>query len=218
MTDRTHIEVLAHGPYEVTGNLPLRPKDIVHSRDNEPIAWRTSAEIEVDGTYYLCRCGQSSNKPYCDGSHAFELFNGTETATTGAGPEDEIHEGTDITVHKYAERCVHSGFCANAATNWFEMVARTDDTSVCTQLISMIEHCPSGALAYEIDGEIIEPDLTKAVAPVPDGPLYVSGGVEILRADRETVPTSNRVTLCRCGGSSNKPLCDGTHVEIGFRG
>jgi hypothetical protein len=80
----------------------------------------------------------------------------------------------------------------------------------------MIEHCPSGALAYEIDGELVEPDLPVQISPIANGPLFVSGGVPIERADGELIETRNRVTLCRCGASSNKPLCDGTHAEIGF--
>jgi CDGSH-type Zn-finger protein len=54
------------------------------------------------------------------------------------------------------------------------------------------------------------------VSPIANGPLFVSGGVPIERADGEPMELSNRVTLCRCGRSSNKPLCDGTHSEIGF--
>jgi CDGSH-type Zn-finger protein len=56
-----------------------------------------------------------------------------------------------------------------------------------------------------------------AVSPVTDGPLFVSGGIEIERTSGELLETRNRVTLCRCGQSGNKPLCDGTHFEIDFK-
>ncbi|MDO5625447.1 MAG: CDGSH iron-sulfur domain-containing protein [Pseudomonadota bacterium] len=55
------------------------------------------------------------------------------------------------------------------------------------------------------------------VAPTPDGPLHVTGNLEIVSGTGRTV---NRVTdawLCRCGHSANKPYCDGTHTRIGFR-
>jgi nucleotide-binding universal stress UspA family protein/CDGSH-type Zn-finger protein/nitrite reductase/ring-hydroxylating ferredoxin subunit len=80
----------------------------------------------------------------------------------------------------------------------------------------MVEHCPSGALVYEIGGEIVEPDIPRAVSPVEDGPLWVTGNVSIVRSDGTPLETRNRVTLCRCGESKNKPMCDGTHADVGF--
>lgn len=47
--------------------------------------------------------------------------------------------------------------------------------------------------------------------------LWVTGGIPILRADGQPWETRNRVMLCRCGHSGNKPLCDGTHRSINFR-
>ena len=77
--------------------------------------------------------------------------------------------------------------------------------------------CPSGALTYSVepDGEV-EPDLATQVAVVADGPLWVTGGVPIERSDGQAVERRNRVTLCRCGQSANKPHCDGSHKESGF--
>jgi len=48
--------------------------------------------------------------------------------------------------------------------------------------------------------------------------LWASGAIPVERSDGEPFEARHRVTLCRCGGSANKPLCDGTHKEIGFRG
>jgi CDGSH-type Zn-finger protein len=47
--------------------------------------------------------------------------------------------------------------------------------------------------------------------------LWVTGGVPVHRADGRPLETRNRMTLCRCGQSSGRPLCDGTHRKIGFR-
>lgn len=49
-----------------------------------------------------------------------------------------------------------------------------------------------------------------------NGPLVLSGEFEIIGADGQTVFLGNDTALCRCGGSSNKPFCDGTHRIIGF--
>jgi CDGSH-type Zn-finger protein len=211
------IEVLAHGPYQVTGDVPLRPRAPVRTAQDEPVAWRSDEPLPHRPSYYLCRCGQSRNKPFCDGSHSFELFDGTETASVAASAErDEPHEGPGITVHKDGELCHHAHFCKQELTNWFELIPRTDSTAVLTQLIAMIEHCPSGALSYELDGEVVEPPLPREIAPITDGPLFVSGGIQIERADGQPVEIRNRTSLCRCGQSANKPLCDGTHADVGF--
>ena len=89
---------------------------------------------------------------------------------------------------------------------------------ILAEIIAMIDRCPSGTLAYtlEPEGEVMEPDLPKEVVVVPDGPLWITGGIPVERADGEPLETRNRVTLCRCGASKTKPLCDGSHKDIGF--
>lgn len=211
------IEVTPHGPYEVTGSVPLRKKAEVFSEHGEPMTWKNDPPLPTDGTYYLCRCGKSDNKPFCDGSHSFEGFSGRERAPAER-PVDDLERlvGTGIDVVKDGALCEHAGFCGNRMTNWFEMLSETEDSIVRSQLIAMIERCPSGALAYEVDGQVIEPSLACEIGAVRDGPLFVSGGVTVVMADGTEMDERNRVTLCRCGASKQKPLCDGTHKEIGF--
>jgi len=212
------IEVTAHGPYEVSGDVPLRPRSPVESEFGEPLTWRTEDPVDHPPTYELCRCGQSSNKPFCDGTHAFVRFDGTEAAPVEPSSDRaERFERTGITVVNDELLCVHAGFCGNRLTNWYEMLSEMDDSVTRSHLIGMLEHCPSGALAVELGGESIEPDHPAQISPVPDGPLWVTGGITILRADGEPFEARNRVTLCRCGASSTKPLCDGTHKSIGFK-
>jgi CDGSH-type Zn-finger protein len=55
------------------------------------------------------------------------------------------------------------------------------------------------------------------VAICRDGPLLVRGGIPVESEDGRPYEVRNRVTLCRCGHSRNKPFCDGTHDQIGFR-
>jgi CDGSH-type Zn-finger protein len=52
--------------------------------------------------------------------------------------------------------------------------------------------------------------------PRPNGPLFVRGRLRIVGDDGEVIREDTRVALCRCGGSSNKPFCDGTHRRNGF--
>jgi hypothetical protein len=91
----------------------------------------------------------------------------------------------------------------------------------------MVDRCPSGTFVYELplDGEMteIEAELPLEVAVISEddrtksaGPLWVSGGVPIMKPDGTFLETRNRVTLCRCGQSKNKPFCDGTHATVNF--
>lgn len=214
---RPHIEVMPHGPYEVSGDVPIRPKTIVRSAEGEAIAWQIHDDLDHPSTYLLCRCGQSQDKPYCDGAHGFVLFDGTETAATDTYAERaDHHTGPGIELLRDPVLCQHAGFCTNADTTWLDMVPCTDNRQTRVQLIGMLEHCPSGSLSYEVEGIPIEPDLPVEVSPTTDGPLFVSGGIDIERADGEPIEARNRMTLCRCGGSANKPFCDGAHYYNGF--
>lgn len=130
------------------------PVNVMRVRENGPLAFH--GELEIDGKKELratlCRCGQSKNKPYCDGSHGAAGF-----AATGEVPVS----GTDPLESR------------------------------------------NGALSISVR---------------PAGPLLVTGNLEICTGNGAL---SNRVTktaLCRCGGSANKPYCDGTHRTNGFTG
>jgi len=93
--------------------------------------------------------------------------------------------------------------------------------------IAMVERCPSGALTYKIEkGEDdIEPDFPQQIAATTEitsdgpiaGPLWVTGCIPIERSDGQPFNARNRVTLCNCGLSRNKPLCDGTHRDVAQR-
>jgi CDGSH-type Zn-finger protein len=217
------VVVRKNGPYVVHGDVPLVRKAQVVSEYGEPLTWKKGEAIETSETYALCRCGQSSKKPFCDGTHTRIDFDGTEAADTGVTAERQVlyAGGTQIVVKRDCSLCVKSGFCGNRVTNVQEMVPDTADTQVRAQVIAMIERCPSGSYTYSIaeGGADIEPDLPRQVAVTTEitsdgpiaGPLWVTGNIPIERADGRPLETRNRVTLCRCGLSRAKPLCDGTH-------
>jgi CDGSH-type Zn-finger protein/uncharacterized Fe-S cluster protein YjdI len=56
------------------------------------------------------------------------------------------------------------------------------------------------------------------IAANPDGPLHIQGSLTIRNAAGEIIFRGEETWLCRCGGSANKPFCDGTHKQIGFQG
>ncbi len=217
------IIVRLHGSYKVIGNIPLVRKAQVVSELGEPLAWKKVGEIKTGENYHLCRCGQSKEMPFCDRTHREIGFDGTENAPTGISAERRItYPGSGkLLVHFDACLCCESGFCANRTTSMQELAAKTDDIQVRTQVIGMIEHCPSGALTYQFEGEEAdnEVDLPRQIAETIEitsegpirGPFWVTGGIPIYRADGEPFEVRNRVTLCSCGHSGSKPLCDGSH-------
>ena len=213
------ITVRPNGPYIVRGGIPLVRKTQVMSEHGEPLTWKKGEVLSAESTYRLCRGGQSKTKPFCDGTHTLVDFDGFEAADPGPISDREtIFRGQRIVVRDDHSLCIHSGFCGNRITNIWKMLKDTDDSLVRGQIMAMVEKCPSGTLSFalESDGEIVEPDLPKEIAVIPDGPLWVSGGISVERRDGQPLETRNRMTLCRCGASSNKPFCDGTHKNIGF--
>lgn len=213
------VEITENGPYLVSGSVPLRRREPIVSEHGEPLTWKTGDVINDGPAYALCRCGGSSNKPYCDGTHAKKGFDGAETAsTTDYTDAAKSLGGEGIEIRDDRAICAHAGFCGNQVTNVWEMAEKTGDTRVRAQAMSMIERCPSGALSYAVDGDAVEPDLPTAISLITNGPLFVTGDVTVTRSDGEVVEGRNRRTLCRCGQSSNKPLCDGSHADAGFVG
>ena len=55
------------------------------------------------------------------------------------------------------------------------------------------------------------------IEPEVNGPLQVTGNVEIISGTGRVVARVTAARLCRCGSSQNKPFCDGTHERIGFK-
>jgi CDGSH-type Zn-finger protein len=220
------IAVLKNGPYKVEGNVPLVSKTQVVSERGEPLTWKKEGEIECNQeNYYLCRCGKSSDRPFCDGTHRKESFDGTESAETNLNDAraTQYPRGTRIIVKRDNSLCMQSGFCGLRGIGMSQLVAASNDTKIRSLVIAMVERCPSGALTYRIDPDDadIEPDLPQQIAVTTEitsdgpiaGPLWVTGSIPVERADRQPFETRNRVTLCNCGQSENKPLCDGTHRE-----
>jgi CDGSH-type Zn-finger protein len=199
------ITVRENGPYVVTDAPAITRRRILANDAGESTEWETHAELDTPPTAFLCRCGGSSNKPFCDSSHA---TNGIEAEDVAFGTYDErskVLGHTEVTVRDDRSICVHAAFCTNAVTNvWKLMKSEPADLSAVT---AMIDKCPSGALTYSTES-LLEP----GIAAVDDGPLYVTGAIPVTG-----IEARNRMTLCRCGHSATKPLCDGSHKEAGFR-
>jgi CDGSH-type Zn-finger protein len=211
------ISVRRNGPYVVEGRAPLVRKSKVMSEFDESMVWRRGSTVPADSPYRLCRCGQSSHKPFCDGTHARVGFDGTETAPSQ--PSEERRQrfpSPAITLTDDQSLCISAAFCHSRTTDVWAMVEQSQDTDVRFELMHRVQSCPSGRLVYELADGVHETDLPIEIGVIKDGPYWVTGAIAVTLSDGRTLEVRNRVTLCRCGHSANKPLCDGTHEEIGF--
>ena len=169
---------------------------------------------------FYCRCGGSSNKPFCDGTHKKNGFTG-ERVADGSLDRRKNYVGKRITIHDNRGICAHAGACTDNLQSVFRMKQEpwidADGASV-EAIVAAIRKCPSGALSYSIDGvEHRDQAREPMVAATQDGPYHVTGGVELVDVAFGEGASREHYTLCRCGASKNKPFCDGTHWSVGFR-
>jgi len=224
MNPEMKIVIIRHGPYEVRGGIPLERELIVCDRSGIPVEWQKGKRYPVRDKYRLCRCGRSSAKPYCDGTHTETGFDGTETASREPYFEAaDLIDGPGIDLADLPSLCVEAKFCHRAQDVW-RLAATSSDPESIELAIRNASDCPSGRLVAmnKATRKPIEPGFEPSISVIEmpaarlSGPLWVKGGVPIEAAGGWTYEIRNRVTLCRCGASRNKPFCDGTHYDTGF--
>jgi CDGSH-type Zn-finger protein len=152
--DDFRVRISEDGPYELVGSPPLVRTAQVETEFGEPIGWEEPTPIDPRGATDLCRCGASSRKPFCDGSHI------------GIGFSDARRPG----------------------------------------------HVPDEVPDSRGAAGVVNPSIRIA----RNGPYEVQGFDLDIEAWKEGA-LRERFSLCRCGGSKNKPFCDGTHRSIGFQ-
>ena len=218
--DSPRIEILEDGPYRVTGGVPMVRMRKVPDEDGEMLRWERGAALDHADTYDLCRCGESKNKPFCDGTEEKVGFKGTETAPRSPTAERRFEYGDGPMVLTDEPRlCARATFCDARTTDAWALAEQTEDPEKRAMLIRMVERCPSGRLTYYLppDRAFVEEELPREIAVTDDGPLWVRGGIPVQSADGFEYEVRNRVALCRCGRSKNKPFCDGSHDRTKFR-
>jgi len=215
------IEVTKDGPYLVSGALPLSQERIVTNAEGDSLDYQEEKKFPVEPQYALCRCGQSATKPFCDGTHKNVKFNGTETASREPYLEQaETIEGPTMVLTDQGNLCAFARFCDAKGRIW-NLVKQTDNPEARRLVEFEAGHCPAGRLvAWDREmGKPIEPNFKRSLVLIEDpdkkvsGPIWVRGGVPVISASGETYEIRNRLTLCRCGRSGNKPFCDGAHAE-----
>lgn len=118
-------------------------------------------------------------------------------------------------------KCIHSEKCWRELGTvfrrnekpWVALDSEDDQT-----IMDQIDKCPSGALSYQLKGVSKSKEALNQIHIAEDGPLLLNGDYEILHPDGLVENRTGKTALCRCGASSSKPYCDGSHAKAGFKG
>jgi len=199
---------------------------VIETRENGPLIVKFVKQFSLpDGAMAeekeliaLCRCGQSNNKPYCDGSHK----DGFDSSSSDVEHRDRIYdyEGREVRVHFNKILCSHAGECGKRARHIFNTKQRPwvqPDEGTFEEIKEVVAACPSGALRYSRAGgptAITNDEI--AISTEPNGPYHVRN-VPIEAEYWADGQSQKKYVLCRCGLSKNKPFCDGTHYDEGWK-
>jgi CDGSH-type Zn-finger protein len=219
------VEVTKDGPYLVSGEPPIRKQTIGTNEAGESVKWVEGESFPSRAQTALCRCGHSKRKPFCDGSHTKAGFDGTETASREPyESQAQILRGPVMSLTDAESLCAFARFCDPNGQVW-GLVNETDSAAARQNFVREASACPSGRLvAWDNEtGKPIEPALAPSIGLIEDpandcsGPIWLRGRIPVVASDGFQYEVRNRVTLCRCGASQNKPFCDGAHAAVKFK-
>ncbi len=222
---KPHIRILKDGPLVVSGDVPLYRSTILTDAEGYSIGYSDPVRVPTGETYQLCRCGGSAHPPFCDGCHRSTGFDGTETADRRPYAEQaETTEGPGAVLYDVLPLCAGTRHCSIAQGDTWELTERSGDPESKEAAIRTAQLCPAGRLVIREAGaaDVLEPDHAPSILLLEDpeggasGPIWVRGRIPVESSDGTPYEVRNRVTLCRCGMSRNKPFCDGTHLREGW--
>jgi CDGSH-type Zn-finger protein/uncharacterized Fe-S cluster protein YjdI len=128
--------------------------------------------------------------------------------------------GTEIDVRWDGRLCIHIAECGRSADELFEGGRDPwciPDKCSKAEVRDVVERCPSGALTYrDKNGAPETAPEENFVTVAYNGPLYISGDLELESVPKDMPGVRFRSALCRCGQSENKPFCDNSHLNTGF--
>ena len=133
----------------------------------------------------------------------------------------------EVTIVWQPSVCIHSAICwkgENSLPEVFDPRVKPwikPEGASTEKIIAQVKQCPSGALSFYMNSEAEENKSVQSesiVETVPNGPLLVYGNIVVKDRDGNETRKNKVTAFCRCGASSNKPYCDGTHNKIGFEG
>jgi uncharacterized Fe-S cluster protein YjdI len=132
----------------------------------------------------------------------------------------------EVTIVWKPDVCIHSTLCWKGLTEVFNPKERPwiKPTGATTErIIEQVRKCPSGALSYFLNQEEGKEIVAEAAQMVDveislNGPILIKTECVIQHSDGRSETKKGTTALCRCGQSSNKPYCDGTHRKVEFKG
>ena len=193
--ERFSITVTEKGPYLVYGRPPLAEQFIMPNENNE--SWYFQ-----EGRHFSTLTAQS--EPLLD--------------------KAEVIEGGTLDMTDNPEYCVFARFCHPAGDAW-ALTEQSSDPEARRMAIREASMCPGGRLTAwdKSSGKPFEFRFEPSLGLIEDvtigssGGLWIRGGIALRRETGKTYEIRNRVVVCRCGQSANKPYCDGTHAAIKWR-
>jgi len=184
---RPRIRLSRNGPYLVAVD------DLTNSKGERLEAWQGVA---------LCRCGASNSKPFCDSSHIRIGF---------SDERDPDRTPDGVVDYRSAAKALPLVF-RDGEKPWIQPDRADADT-----IVEVVRRCPSGALRYTRHGQPGPSDLNAPSIRIARNGPYEVQGCDLDTENWSEGASRERFTLCRCGGSKNKPFCDGTHRSIKFQ-
>jgi uncharacterized Fe-S cluster protein YjdI len=137
------------------------------------------------------------------------------------------YSNEDITIVWKPSVCIHSTLCWKGEKGLKQVFNPAEkpwikpEGGTTNEIIERVNNCPSGAISFYYNNEQNKTTETQAesiVEAMPNGPLLVYGNITVKHSNGETEQKNKVTAFCRCGASSNKPYCDGTHTKNGFVG
>jgi len=166
-----------------------------------------ATDDEVQDVVMRCPTGALSAK-FTDGSHAESVDDENTVHVSYNGP---LFVRGDLAIEDAPEHMPGLGFRAALCR-----CGKSKNKPFCDN-----SHIDDGFTDYGAVGETGAPNAssggTLQIKPLTDGPLLLNGSVGIMSSTGRRSWQGDKVALCRCGGSKNKPFCDGQHKKIGFK-
>lgn len=195
-------------------NGPINLK-ILDEKNYDNILFFNNRKIRLKKISLLCRCGKSSNQPFCDGKHRLVKFKSQNETKEELL---QVYEKDDVKVVFNRSICEGSGNCVgkfpdiykNASKDWIKV----EEGSI-EELQDSINACPTGALALFVKNKMYVKTFDKSkITYKKKSPFNLVGKFTINIDKWPKNSNASKVSLCRCGASKNKPFCDYSHASL----